>query len=98
MEPLLNFMQRESGLLQEQEIPLDSSGRCLEVLAQPGAGYLPLFHEDPENLAQADQFRLCATITSHVLPLSSNFKKNQMLKNNATCVCRRGIELSEATR
>ena len=90
-------MEGEGGFLQEQEIPLDSSGRRLEVLAQPGAGYLALFHEDPEHLAQADQFRLRAAIAGHILP-PPYLKKDHILKNNATCVCRRGIELSEATR
>ena len=42
-----------------------SDPHYLEMLTQPGAGNLLLLHEDPEDLAQADQFRLRASITAH---------------------------------
>lgn len=71
VDPLLHLVQGEAGVLQQQQVPLDRPDGRPELVAQPGAGdRLPL-HEDPQDLAQAEQLRLRALVTNHrvFLPL-----------------------------
>jgi hypothetical protein len=62
---LLQLVEGKARFLQKVNIPLDCPGRGLKLRAQPTAGDLLFFHENPEYLPQAEQLRACIFFTRH---------------------------------
>jgi hypothetical protein len=61
------FSQWKTRLFEQYDVSLNRPWSHLKRLAQPGCGNLLPFHEDLEDLTQADQSHLRASVTAHPL-------------------------------